>query len=99
MDSWELGCRFDSCQSFYGKAMVTKDIYDDRVEYKLYSYKTLVAKINEYEDKTIFEIVPYDVDGRTKTPTTTRHQKEFFKQNGLGDDLIKKLFKEGKIEI
>ena len=31
--------------------------------------------------------------------TTTRHQKEFFKQNGLSDKEIKELFKKGKYEV
>ena len=30
--------------------------------------------------------------------TTTRHQKEFFKQNGLSDKEIKELFKNGTLE-
>ena len=31
--------------------------------------------------------------------TTTRHQKEFFKQNGLSDKEIKYLFKNGTLEV
>lgn len=31
--------------------------------------------------------------------TTTRHQKEFFKQNGLSDKEIKDLFKNGTLEV
>lgn len=58
----------------------------------LYSYDTLVAKVF------------YSVDGSVEyiymgkySQTTTRHQKEFFKQNGLNDKEIKQLFKDGTL--
>ena len=31
--------------------------------------------------------------------TTTRHQKEFFRQNGLSEVDIAELFKNGKLEV
>lgn len=85
----ELLCRYDSRQSFYGKAFVetTKNTYE--LTQDLYSYGTLVASIiTNFEDRKI----KYIYNGKY-SQTTTRHQKEFFKQNGLSDKEIKELFK------
>ena len=65
------------------------------INYLLYSYGTLVAiytidKIKNYRR--------YDYLGKY-SQTTTRHQKEFFKQNGLSDAEIKELFKTGVLEV
>ncbi len=89
----ELQCLYDARQSFYGKAFVetTENTYEFIQD--LYSYGTLVASII------------WNFKKRTKTyiykgkysQTTTRHQKEFFKQNGLSDKEIKELFKNGKL--
>ena len=85
----ELQCRYDARQSFYGKAKVEEIETSLGVIYKLYSYGTLVATI---EKDTIENKIIYEYFGKY-SQTTTRHQKEFFKQNGLSDREIKELFK------
>lgn len=97
--TYDLSCRYDTRQSFYGKATVEqKSEVQDGVlytEYNLYSYGTLVARIttNEETNKSTCEYM-----GKY-SQTTTRHQKEFFKQFGLSDNEIKELFKNGTIEV
>ena len=90
----ELLCRYDTRNSFYGKAKVEtiKSTYE--LTQDLYSYGTLVASIVwNFEKGTR----TYIYNGKY-SQTTTRHQKEFFKQNGLSDNEIKELFKNGKLE-
>ena len=85
----ELIPEYDSRQSFYGKATTEQDGNTLR----LYSYDTLVAEIVSREtSKEYIYIGKY-------SQTTTRHQKEFFKQNGLTDKEIKELIKEGSLTI
>lgn len=93
--SFDLTCRFDSRLTFYGKARV--EIEEDNIvtTYKLYSYSTLVAIYTK--DKTS-GLKRYDYLGHY-SQTTTRHQKEFFKQYGLSDKEIKELFKNGCLEV
>lgn len=88
---FELSCRFDSRQSFYGKAQV--EIKEDNISYNelLYSYGTLVAI---YTKDKIRNIEQFNYLGKY-SQTTTRHQKEFFKQHGLSDKDIKDLFVNG----
>lgn len=85
--------RYDSRKSFYGKAV----IFEDRLEYglvkRLLSYETEVAKITFNGEYTTYEYY-----GKY-SQTTTRHQREFFKQNGLDDNLIRKLIKVGELKI
>lgn len=90
----ELNCIYDTRKSFYGKAKVMKqDIGTTNFkELVLYSYSTMVAKIIIGKGK-----IKYIYYGKY-SQTTTRHQKEFFKQNGLSDKEIKELFKNGKLE-
>jgi len=88
---YELIPRYDTRQSFYGKAQVKEDFFEDKKIYELYSYGTLVASIVFEKGKTIYE------DYGRFSQTTTRHQKEFFKQNGLTDKEIKELFKGEKL--
>lgn len=96
---YDLSCRYDARASFYGKAKVEqKHKKQDNVYYtiiELYSYGTLVARITENEEtnKATCEYL-----GKY-SQTTTRHQKEFFKQYGLSDNQIKELFKNGCLEI
>lgn len=92
--NYELNCQYDSRQSFYGKALVT--VYEtDSVEHKeLQSYNTLVANYVYYKNKNL---KVYEYFGKY-SQTTTRHQKEFFRQLGLSDKDIKELFKNGKLE-
>ena len=91
---YDLECRYDTRQSFYGKAKVetTKNTYEQTQD--LYSYGTLVASIVwNFEKNTR----TYIYNGKY-SQTTTRHQKEFFKQNGLSEKEIKELFKNGRLE-
>ena len=85
---YDLDCRYDSRKSFYGKAKVKESRYNGLCLLELYSYGTLVAKIEITTNgkKTYIYMGNY-------SQTTTRHQKEFFKQEGLDDNDIKELFK------
>lgn len=67
----ELKTQYDSRKSFYNKATV--EICDDRT-IKLFSYNTLVAYITP-ENKAV--ILGFHSN------TTTRHIREFLKQNGF----------------
>ncbi len=91
---YDLQCVFDSRKSFYGKAK--NEEYNDGMTktLKLYSYNTLVALVS-YD--SLWHKVLYDYLGEF-SKTTTRHQKEFFKQNGLNDKEIKELFKNKHLE-
>ena len=94
--TYNLECRFDTRKSFYGKAQVTEKMHTGEHgttrSLNLYSYNTLVAKVFYSIDGT----VEYICFGKY-SQTTTRHQKEFFKQNGLNDKEIKQLFKNGML--
>lgn len=90
---YKLECRYDRRKSFYGKAIVEETVNNNVIDYKLYSYDTLVARITRIGDITTYRYFG------NYSQTTTRHQKEFFKQNGLDDNDIKKLFKEGTLEL
>ena len=96
---YKLECRYDARQSFYGKAKVkeTKEI-QDLMEYttlELYSYGTLVARITKNEETCLSTCEYFG----KYSQTTTRHQKEFFRQFGLSDEEIKELFKNGILEV
>ena len=93
MTYYDLECRYDTRQSFYGKAKVNCYENDEVVHKELISYGTLVANYVEYkkESKEVFEYF-----GKY-SQVTTRHQKEFFKQNGLNDKEIKELFNKGEL--
>lgn len=88
---YNLDCRYDARNSFYGKARV-EDIHNDGSVLLLYSYSTEVAQITKNKKRIIYRYFG------NYSQTTTRHQKEFFKQNGLSDKEIKELFKNGKLE-
>ena len=96
---YELQCRYDSRASFYGKAQVLeREEEQDNIAYKileLYSYGTLVAIITRNKE-TCLSTCEYLGN---YSQTTTRHQKEFFKQYGLDDKQIKELFKNGVLEV
>ena len=85
----ELIPQYDTRQSFYGKATTERDGNTLR----LYSYDTLVAEIVSRETSKEFIYM-----GKY-SQTTSRHQKEFFRQNGLTDKEIKELMKEGHLEV
>lgn len=96
---YELGCRHCNQKSFYGKAIVkevTQLIENKNVVIKvLSSYGTVVAKVIDYGDK--MKYIYYGSYSRT----TSRHQREFFMQNGLTHDEVIKLFRSrsGELEI
>lgn len=95
-NTYNLDCRFDTRASFYGKAQVTEETHTGEHgttrSLNLYSYNTLVAKVFYSIDGT----VEYICFGKY-SQTTTRHQKEFFKQNSLNDEEIKEVFKNGML--
>ena len=87
----ELQTRYDTRASFYGKAHIITHKNDIEQVQELKSYNTIVARcITNFVDG----IILYQYLGNY-SQTTTRHQKEFFRQLGLSDKEIKKLFKEG----
>ena len=92
---YELNCQYDTRNSFYGKAVVRVEENENVLHLELLSYGTLVANYVKYkkENREVFEYF-----GKY-SQTTTRHQKEFFKQNGLSDKEIKELFKNGTLEV
>lgn len=75
MIEYDLSARYDSRQSFYGKAKVVECMksYNSNGYKELYSYDTLVARI---EDGKV------DVYGWF-SQTTGRHINEFLRQNGF----------------
>lgn len=77
-DSYILDCHYDARASFYGKAKVI-EVFKDGViiEKKLISYNTHVASI-----KYVDGVAKPEYYG-SYSQTTTRHQKEFFRQNGF----------------
>lgn len=90
---YDLSCRYDARQNFYGKAKVKQEEKDNLIINNLYSYGTLVAQriTNIDTMKTVYKYL-----GKY-SQTTTRHQKEFFKQEGLSEKEIKELFKNGSL--
>ena len=98
---YELDPRYDSRKSFYGKAMIKEESHSgehgETRQFSLYSYNTLVATITYFyiDGKKTINYVYYG----KYSQTTTRHQKEFFKQHGLNDKQIKELFKNGQMEV
>ncbi len=88
----ELIPRYDTRQSFYGKAQIETTQNKNVLDVKLYSYGTLVARSTQIGNiKQFFYFGKY-------SQTTTRHQKEFFKQQGLSDKEVKELFKNGSLQ-
>ena len=87
-----LTCKYDARQSFYGKAIIKEQQYDNFNAFILYSCGTEVASIEKYKNG----LTIYYYNGKY-SQTTTRHQKEFFKQNGLNDKEIKELFDKGEL--
>lgn len=88
---YELYPVYDTRKSFYGKAQI-KLIDGVNVTKELYSYGILVANVKHTKDnKTIFTYNGY------YSQTTTRHQKEFFFQEGLYQKDWELLKKKGTI--
>ena len=88
----ELKAIYDARASFYGKAKI--EIKEDCTAYSelLRSYGTLVAI---YTEDKITNLKQFSFLG-VFSQTTTRHQKEFFKQKGLDEDEINEIIKESK---
>ena len=96
---YELSCRYDSRNSFYGKAQVSEIRTSNYFKASLYSYGTLVATIEMFYDNLgEVEKTIYTYFGKY-SQTTTRHQKEFFRQYGLSDSELKELWKNGTLEM
>lgn len=76
----ELTANYDSKQSFYGKANVK--IEGDKIT--LVSYNTDVAVIEKGKVKVL----------GIYSQTTTRHIKEFLKQNGFKTENSKQILKD-----
>lgn len=94
-ERYELEARYDTRQSFYHKDYVEVQRNDFESTKDLYSYSTLVASIVVcYEHG----VTIYKYFGKY-SQTTTRHQKEFFRQNGLSEKQIKELFKKADNEL
>ena len=93
---YDLDCRYSTRKSFYGKAKVRViEDSEERTIKELISYTTHVAT---YEYDKVNNIKTYKYLGHYSMTTTT-HQKEFFKQEGLNNDEIKKLFKDYELVI
>lgn len=90
---FDLKSEYDSAKSFGGKAKIIEFKNRNLTDLQLYSYNTFVARIT-----TIYGIKTYYYFGKYSS-TTTRHQKEFFRQNGLSEAQISELFKNGKLEV
>ena len=71
-----MDARYDSRKSFYGKAHITEYPNGRKI---LTSYSTQVAEITADGKPIIYGIW---------SQTTTRHQKEFLRQNGFLADNI-----------
>lgn len=83
---------YDSRKSFYKKALVK--IKEDNISYNelLYSYGTLVAI---YTKDKITDLEQFNYLGNF-SQTTTRHQKEFFRQKGAILEEVNKLIRKGR---
>lgn len=83
---------YDSRKSFYKKALV--NIKEDNISYNelLYSYNTLVAI---YTKDKLTDLEQYNYLGNF-SQTTTRHQKEFFRQKGATLEEVNRLIRKGR---
>jgi hypothetical protein len=79
---YELEARYDTRQSFYGKARV--EIASDGTK-RLWSYNTHVASIKPGVKPMVFDLY---------SATTTRHIKEFLLQNGFVAKNSKQIIKD-----
>ena len=88
-----LETQYDARKSFYKKAYIETQKNDFEQTKDLYSYNTLVASVSYNFDKNC---KIYNFYGRF-SQTTSRHQREFFKQEGLNDKEIKLVFDSGEL--
>lgn len=84
MTSYDLRTNYDTRQSFYGKARVE----EENGILTLYSYNTKVAYI---ENGKAFVLGLW-------SGTTTRHIKEFLKQNGFKAENSKQILKDYSVK-
>lgn len=89
----ELKTLYDFRKSFYKKAFVETQKNTYEMVKCLYSYGTLVAKYILHFDTLKEQFIYLGEYSRT----TTRHQREFFRQQGLTTKEIIKLFNEGEL--
>lgn len=90
--SYILEAIYDARKSFYGKAKVIReDLKNGGFIEELKSYDTIVARTT-FKNNTLFCEWLGDY-----SQTTTRHQKEFFKQTFLNDEEIIELRKKGTL--
>ena len=76
---YDLLPMFDTRKSFYNKATVV--LHRDSGKLELFSYNTLVARVNG-DEAVVFE---------THSATTLRHIKDFLKQNGFKAETKKQI--------
>ena len=82
---------FDNAKSFYRKAYVKTDVYDNKVVKTLVSYNTDVAVIVETDSNLELSILNPEVESSINeydyinalSKTTVRHINEFIQQNGF----------------
>lgn len=89
---YNLEPEYEKVKSYYWKAKVHCEYREGGYTKTLYSYNKPVAKVIK-EDNSI----KYKITFKSKTKTTSRHQKEFLLQEGLDLDNINKLLEEGGI--
>lgn len=92
---YELPTIYDSRKSFYGKAKVETIETDSTKIMTLYSYDTKVACVvldKETGSRT------YNLFG-IYSQTTTRHQKEFFRQQGMTEKEVQDFIKDYRKEV
>ena len=89
-----LECKYDARKSFYKKAEVV--VCEDNIccNELLYSYGTLVAIYTKSKMSALEQFIYLG----KYSQTTTRHQKEFFRQKGLTEKEIKELFENCILE-
>lgn len=96
-DIYELYPRYDSRQSFYGKAFVDEKEDGTKV---LYSYGSKVAMIKDGEVTLgLGNSRGYNYSLWNYSPTTLRHVKEFLKQDGFKAETASQMDKDYKKEI
>ena len=87
---YELPTIYDSRKSFYGKAQVQLNKTDNTEVYTLFSYDTKVATCVKDTETNNMTCTLVDIFSNT----TTRYQKEFFRQMGMTEKEVDDLFKE-----
>lgn len=87
---YELPTIYDSQKSFYGKARVQLNKTGNTEVYTLFSYDTKVATCVKDTETNNATYMLVDIF----SSTTTRHQKEFFRQMGMSEKDVDELFKE-----